>query len=160
MKYLFILIAVLLVVGAWWYYAGQPGVDDVRDTDAGALDDTVSVESDIPGNGPVGGDAATDSNTTSMDGGEPVTVSLSGKNFEFSQKEIRVKEGDTVTINFTNESGTHNWTVDEFDARTQTIQGGSSASVTFVADKKGSFEYYCSVGQHRALGMVGTLIVE
>jgi plastocyanin len=29
-----------------------------------------------------------------------------------------------------------------------------------VADKKGTFEYYCSVGQHRALGMKGKLVVE
>ena len=33
-------------------------------------------------------------------------------------------------------------------------------SVTFIADQEGSFEYYCSVGNHREEGMVGTLIVE
>ena len=32
--------------------------------------------------------------------------------------------------------------------------------VEFTVDKTGTFEYYCSVGQHRANGMVGNLIVE
>jgi len=32
--------------------------------------------------------------------------------------------------------------------------------VTFVADKAGEYEFYCSVGQHRANGMVGKLIVK
>lgn len=33
-------------------------------------------------------------------------------------------------------------------------------SVTFVADETGTFEYYCSVGNHRGQGMIGKLIVE
>src|SRR3990167_9256749 len=37
---------------------------------------------------------------------------------------------------------------------------GQSASVEFTADKAGGFEYYCSVGTHRAMGMVGAFIVE
>ena len=30
----------------------------------------------------------------------------------------------------------------------------------FTADKVGSFEYYCSVGSHRSMGMKGVLKVE
>ena len=33
-------------------------------------------------------------------------------------------------------------------------------SVTVVSDKTGSFEYYCSVGTHRQMGMKGTLTVK
>lgn len=90
-----------------------------------------------------------------------VTVfTITGRNFEFSESEMRVSLGDTVRINFTSESGFHDWTVDEFDAKTSRVSGGGSTSVEFVADRVGSFEYYCSVGSHRQLGMVGTLIVE
>ena len=89
-----------------------------------------------------------------------VTFEVSGKNFAFDVEEIRVKEEDTVTINFTSESGFHDWVVDEFDAATQQVRTDGKTSVTFVADKAGSYEYYCSVGSHRASGMVGTLIVE
>jgi plastocyanin len=85
---------------------------------------------------------------------------LDSFNYEYSQEEIRVKQGDTVTINLTNSEGYHDWVVDEFDVATAKINNGESASVTFVADKKGTFEYYCSVGIHRQMGMVGILIVE
>lgn len=85
---------------------------------------------------------------------------ITGHNFAFSQKEIRVKKGDTVTINFESTEGNHNWTIDAFHAATQTVGPGTKASVTFVADQTGTFEYYCSIGSHRSLGMTGSLIVE
>lgn len=81
-------------------------------------------------------------------------------NFLFDVKEIRVKKGDTVKIEFYNDEGFHDWVVDEFNARTQQIAAGKTDEVTFVADKTGTFEYYCSVGKHRAMGMKGNLIVE
>lgn len=85
---------------------------------------------------------------------------ISGENFKFSLNEIRVQQDETVIINFTNTSGFHDWTIDEFDARTKQLQTGQSETVKFVADKTGSFEYYCSVGAHRQMGMKGTLVVE
>ena len=88
------------------------------------------------------------------------TISISGTNFKFDVKEIKVKKGDTVTINFKSAGGFHDWTVDEFNAKTNRVNNGESTSVTFTADQTGTFEYYCSVGNHRALGMVGILIVE
>lgn len=92
--------------------------------------------------------------------GEAVSFNISGSNFAFSKTEMRVKKGDTVTVNFDSESGFHNWTVDAYDAATTQVNTGGSTSVTFVADQTGTFEYYCGVGNHRAQGMVGTLIVE
>ena len=89
-----------------------------------------------------------------------VVIDVSGKNFEFDVKEITVKEGDTVTINFISEQGFHDWVVDEFKAATERVRDGGTTSVTFVADAKGTYEYYCSVGEHRAMGMIGTLTVE
>ena len=79
--------------------------------------------------------------------------------FGFSEFELQVNVGDTVTINLTNSDGYHDWVLDEFGASTKQIQSGETTTVTFVATKKGSFEYYCSVGEHRAYGMVGTLVV-
>ena len=89
-----------------------------------------------------------------------VSVVVLGKNFGFSETEIRVKKGDTVEIQFTNEAGFHDWVIDEFNAKTKQLKAGESETVTFVADKAGTFEYYCSVGSHRQMGMVGKLIVE
>jgi plastocyanin len=80
--------------------------------------------------------------------------------FGYSLKEIRVNEGDTVTINLTNSAGLHDLVIDEFNVATEKIRQGENDSVTFVATKAGSYEFYCSVGNHRAQGMVGKLIVE
>lgn len=88
------------------------------------------------------------------------TIAVAGVNHAFDVKEIRVKEGDTVTIEFTSTDGFHDWVIDEFNAKTAQVRPGTPTQVTFVADKKGTFEYYCSVGNHRAMGMVGKLIVE
>ncbi len=88
------------------------------------------------------------------------TFAVSGKPFSFNPKEIKVNKGDTVKIVFTNTEGLHDWVIDEFNARTPQIQAGKTAEVTFIADKAGSFQYYCSVGNHRAQGMWGTLIVQ
>jgi plastocyanin len=85
---------------------------------------------------------------------------LTGVNFGYDVQEIVVQEGDTVTINFESTDGLHDVIIDEFAVATKRVQPGVKTSVTFVADKKGTFEYYCSVGQHRSKGMVGKLIVE
>lgn len=112
-----------------------------------AADQTVNPQSAAPVQGVVNGK------------GEKV-FSLSAKPFEFSQKEIRVKKGDTVRINLAVEAGMHDFVVDEFAARTKPLKVGESDSITFVADKVGAFEYYCGLFNHRQMGMVGKLIVE
>ncbi len=87
-------------------------------------------------------------------------IMVSGKNFEFDVKEIRVKKGEKVTIHFESADGFHDFVIDGYNVRTEKLKTGGMQMVTFVADKAGTFEYYCSVGSHRANGMVGKLIVE
>src|SRR3989338_662514 len=74
--------------------------------------------------------------------------------------DIKVKEGDKIKINFRSSEGYHDWAVDEFNASTEGVNPGDTTSVEFVADKKGVFEYYRSVGRHRENGMKGNFIVE
>jgi plastocyanin len=85
---------------------------------------------------------------------------FNASNYKYDLKEIKVNKGDTVKIILKNNEGMHDWKVDEFDAATEVIQTGETDTVEFVADKTGSFEFYCSVGQHRANGMKGMLIVQ
>lgn len=85
---------------------------------------------------------------------------VDGNNFSFSLKEIKVKNGDKVRIVFNNIEGFHDLIIDEFSVNTGQIKANESRTVEFTADKSGTFEYYCSVGQHRANGMFGKLIVE
>lgn len=88
------------------------------------------------------------------------TFTVVGKSFSYTPSEITVNKGDTVVIIFKNESGTHDWKIDEFNAATKIIKGGQEETIQFVADKVGTFEYYCSVGNHREMGMKGNLIVK
>ncbi|MFH1404292.1 MAG: plastocyanin/azurin family copper-binding protein [Candidatus Altiarchaeota archaeon] len=106
-----------------------------------------------------------DDETMMQNDGDAKAFSLSGVNFKFlmdgvENPEIRVKRGDRVRIEFTSTQGLHDWVVDEFNARTERLQAPGSASIEFTADKTGTFEYYCSVGQHRQMGMKGNLVVE
>ena len=95
-----------------------------------------------------------------------IVFTLTGENFKFvmdrrDNPKLRVKQGDTVRIEFSSIQGLHDWAVDEFNARTERVNDGDmSVSVEFVADKTGEFEYYCSGGNHRASGMKGKLVVE
>ncbi|MEK7560363.1 MAG: plastocyanin/azurin family copper-binding protein [Patescibacteria group bacterium] len=88
------------------------------------------------------------------------TFHVTAKNFSFSLAEIRVRKGSRVKINLNVAEGFHDLVLDEFNARTMRGGEGTHTSVEFVADKAGTFEYYCSVGNHRQMGMVGKLIVE
>lgn len=95
-----------------------------------------------------------------MEQGNVKEVSVAGSPFKFDPATITVKKGDTVRIKFTNVAGMHDWVIDEFNARTKVLtQADATETIEFVADKAGSFEYYCSVGNHRAMGMKGTLVV-
>lgn len=88
------------------------------------------------------------------------SFTLDAFNFGYSQKQLTVKQGETVTITLTNSDGFHDIVIDEFVVASEKIRTGETTSVTFVASEVGSFEYYCSVGSHRANGMFGTLVVE
>lgn len=85
---------------------------------------------------------------------------VEGSSFKFSPVEMRVNEGDTVKVVFVNIDGTHDWKLDGYNIGTKVLQAGEQETVEFVANKPGSFEYFCSVGNHRAMGMKGTLVVE
>lgn len=103
---------------------------------------------------------------TQTDLQETVTFILNGENFKFimdgnDNPEMKVKQGDVVRVEFSSTGGFHDWVIDEFNARTKRVRPeDGNTFVEFVADKNGTFEYYCSVGSHRVSGMKGNFIVE
>jgi plastocyanin len=146
MKNVLLIIAVvaLLAVGGWYYMnMNQAPVD------SGA------VEIGMPAPGSLG---VNEMEVVSETGGTVKEFTVDGKNFAFTPALVSVKKGDTVRIKFVNSQGFHDFVIDEFKVATPQIKEGE-AVVEFVADKAGSFEYYCSVGSHRAMGMKGTLTV-
>lgn len=88
------------------------------------------------------------------------TLTVEAANFSFAPNTITVKKGTKVKIIFKSTDGTHDFVLNEFKVRTKLLQANQSQTVEFTASKTGSFEYYCSVGDHRQMGMRGTLIVE
>lgn len=90
-----------------------------------------------------------------------VEIVVEGSEFEFSTAEITVKEGQTVRVVFKNAGAMpHDFMIDELGVATARLDPGEEETVEFVASETGTYEYYCSVGEHRAQGMVGTLTVE
>lgn len=87
-------------------------------------------------------------------------ITVTNEGFDFIPKEIRVNVGDRIQLTYENGGGYHDWVLDEFDAATSQFSGGQSETIEFVADEAGDFEFYCSVGNHRARGMWGNFIVE
>lgn len=85
---------------------------------------------------------------------------VNGSNFSFSPNKIEVFKGDKIKITFNNRVGTHDLVVEGYNVRTQVLQAGQSESIEFIANESGTFEFYCSVGEHRAQGMTGTIVVK
>jgi plastocyanin len=78
----------------------------------------------------------------------------------FTPSTINVNEGDRVKIVFKNTQGFHDFVIDQYGVATKQTNAPAEEVIEFTADKAGSFEYYCSVGEHRAMGMKGTLVVK
>ncbi len=85
---------------------------------------------------------------------------VSGQNFSFTPNVINVNKGDKVRIVFKNTAGFHDFKIDEFGIASQTTKAPYQEILEFTANKVGSFVYYCSVSNHRAMGMFGTLNVK
>lgn len=85
---------------------------------------------------------------------------VSGQNFSFVPNSITVKKGDRVKIIFKNTQGFHDFVIDEYGVATSQFKSPGEEILEFTADKTGTFQYYCSVGSHRSMGMFGTLKVE
>lgn len=138
-----VIVAILALGG--WYYMNMNQVST----------DSSSIEIGMPAPGSEG---VNEMEVVADTGGAVKEFTVDGTNFKFSPELVSVKKGDTVRIKFVNSQGFHDFVIDEFKVATPQIREGE-AVVEFVADKAGSFEYYCSVGSHRAMGMKGTLQV-
>jgi plastocyanin len=98
----------------------------------------------------------------SMEGDEAMMeepIQLNASNFTFEVETIEANMGEELVVTVTNVSGVHDFVIDELDINTGLIPEGESVEVSIPTDQVGEFEYYCSVGQHRDLGMKGMLTI-
>lgn len=97
-----------------------------------------------------------------MEGNTEYTIEMS--NFEYSVESITASPGETLTINLVNVEGQHDFDIDELGVDTEVTSSGDENTVTVEipadAEPGTEYAYYCSVGNHRALGMEGTITVQ
>jgi plastocyanin len=88
-------------------------------------------------------------------------LTVTGKEYSMSPNKLQVAKGSIVKITFTN-NGTmpHNFTIPSLGAGSKTVSPGQSDTVQFTATTSGTFDFYCSIGNHRSLGMSGTITVQ
>ena len=88
-------------------------------------------------------------------------ILITGGNYKFNPSTFNVKKGQAVKLVFNNTEGFHDLVFDNLDIRTKQMKAGESETVEFTApDEAGEYTFYCSVGQHRQMGMVGKMVVE
>ncbi len=141
MKKIIILVVIVLLIGFFWFRNDVPPTPDTSDSILAPIGEGIITTPPAP--------------TENIK-----EFTVIGSNFAFTPKTLEVKQGDTVKITFQNSIGFHDFKLDEFKVATKQIKVGESETIEFVADKTGTFEYYCSVGTHRTLGMKGTLTVK
>ena len=72
--------------------------------------------------------------------------------------QIKVNKGDTVKINVIVDSGTHDLYIDGYNRGTQAASSGNQ-TLEFLANKVGTFDFYCRVDGHKLQGMLGQFVV-
>ena len=88
-------------------------------------------------------------------------VIVEGKEFSFSPSSLYVSKGERIRLTFKNVGNSlHDFVIDELGVSTKKISAGESTTIDFVADKEGIFKFYCSIGNHRSLGMEGQIDVK
>lgn len=146
-----VIIALLVLAGGWYYFSSlRPGTPAPQTNDMSGMQQSGSLPS-----------GSMETGTVDTSNGTPAEddFTVSGFNFGFSPNNLTARKGDHVKITFTNTGGMHDFKIDEFAVATPRIDTGQTAVVEFDATKAGTFQFYCSVGNHRAMGMWGTLTV-
>lgn len=108
------------------------------------------------GNHPASSASPADPANTPPSGGEAKTFTVQATKYAFDLREIRVKQGETVTIELDNVKGYHTLKLEGYN-----LEAKKNRPITFVATEKGEFEFRCGiVCGHGHDGMTGKLIVE
>lgn len=102
----------------------------------------------------------TDKDVQMVEGANVKTITVEAGSFYYKPAVMTVKKGETVKIVMTSKDMMHDFNIDELGVKLPITKSGESNSVEFTPTKTGTFEYYCSVGQHRKNGQVGKITVE
>ena len=90
-------------------------------------------------------------------GAVAVTVHLS--DFSISPSSLEISSGGTITVMNMSAATEHNFTIEGTTLATPNIPAGKSAELPIGGLAPGTYVISCSVGGHKAAGMVGSLTV-
>ncbi len=159
-----VIIVVLGVVG-FLVTRDTPADRDVQTDTAQTQPESVqqSTPSNAAGTSLAGSDQSGQSDTAAEDPGvQDQNYAIDMFNFGYSIEQIKAAPGDTITIDLSSSNGTHDFVIDELNVRSDTVNTGGNALVTFTIPQSAAgqtYEYYCSIMNHRAQGMVGKLVI-
>lgn len=90
-----------------------------------------------------------------------LSLAMTEKEYSFSPSSFSAKPGQKVEITLKNSgSMEHDFRITELGVNSGLIGAGETKTVTFtVPTTQKSYEYFCSLSNHRAMGMKGTLTV-
>lgn len=69
---------------------------------------------------------------------------IDARQFAYSPSELKVNPGDTITIQLVSTDVVHGLYVDGYDISVE-ADPGQTATLTFIADKPGSFRFRCNI---------------
>lgn len=99
--------------------------------------------------------------TSSADQTKMQEIIVEASDFKLTPAKITFKKGEKIKIVFKNNGKLpHNLTITELGVATKTITPGEEDSLEFIPAKGGQFSMFCSVGNHRQLGVEGSILVE
>lgn len=89
------------------------------------------------------------------------TMTIRARQFGFDPAVIKVNKGDKVTLNVITDDVTHGFYIDGYGINLTARAAGEQATITFIADKPGKFNFRCSAtcGVFHPF-MIGKLVVE
>jgi uncharacterized cupredoxin-like copper-binding protein len=109
------------------------------------------------------GGSSNSSSSSNPSGGNVVqTVQISEKEYSLTPSTLTLSKPGTYAFHITNKGTiTHAFEVEGngVEEKSGDIQAGSSATLNVTFSKNGSYEMYCPIDGHKALGMKGTLTV-
>jgi cytochrome c oxidase subunit 2 len=164
-----LLLAALLLVGAC--ATAQPNgqtraiqnPNEGVQTQPGGQPPTQVVVEQPPGPQQPGQQPPAENTTAQQPGANPQVKEfiVVARRFSFDPAVIRVQQGDTVKITASSADVAHGLAIPDFNVNLRLEPGAQPQTATFVADKKGTFTFYCDVycgAGHTE--MKGQLIVE
>jgi len=156
MKKFLLFVAIIIIIVVIFVLAGDSkDVVPEIDNEVMVLEETEDA-SEVTSGMPVPG-----TNTEEMivmeEGVEPIAITVIANKTSFTPNIINAKVGVPVKLRI-DADGFHTFTIDELGVN-EIISNGIT-EIEFTPDKAGTFEFYCTVGNHRQAGQFGTIVIE